>query len=146
MIIYLKIAILLNLVLVGLVKSSLPIFHKNKKIQKIRSIPNNFFLNENTEDLYRNELANSRRGPRYFCRGKEDDSQHEHSENCYKYWHCLYVDTIFEIALERNCPIGTMFHPILKQCEISTMVNEYSMIFLKIFLIKSFLFLNEKNL
>lgn len=60
--------------------------------------------------------------PDYSCRNKEDDGYYEHVINCHKYWHCLYVDTIFERAFERKCPIGTMFHPLLRSCEISTMV------------------------
>ena len=61
--------------------------------------------------------------PDYSCRNKEDDGYYEHEESCHKYWHCLYVDTIFERAFERKCPIGTMFHPLLRSCEISTMVT-----------------------
>lgn len=67
--------------------------------------------------------------PNYSCRNKEDDGYYEHDESCHKYWHCLYVDTIFERAFERKCPVGTMFHPLLRSCEISTMV------FLKTFLL-----------
>jgi hypothetical protein len=39
--------------------------------------------------------------PNYSCRNKEDDGYYEHEESCHKYWHCLYVDTIFERAFER---------------------------------------------
>ena len=60
--------------------------------------------------------------PGFTCTDKEDESYHEHID-CKKYWHCLYVGTIFQSALERRCPIGTMFHPIYKKCEISTMVS-----------------------
>lgn len=56
-----------------------------------------------------------------FCADKEDDGHYEH-EDCRKYWHCLYVGTIFQSRVERKCPIGTMFHPFLGQCEISTAV------------------------
>lgn len=62
--------------------------------------------------------------PKYSCAGKEDEGHYEHSD-CKKYWQCLYVGTIFETAVERKCPIGTMFHPIERVCEISTMVCLY---------------------
>ena len=60
--------------------------------------------------------------PDNFCIDKEDDGLYEH-EDCKKYWHCLYVGTIFQSAVERKCPIGTMFHPLMGQCEISTVVR-----------------------
>ena len=59
---------------------------------------------------------------KYSCGGKEDEGHYEHPD-CKKYWQCLYVGTIFETAVERKCPIGTMFHPIERVCEISTMVG-----------------------
>lgn len=59
---------------------------------------------------------------KYSCTGKEDEGHYEHSD-CKKYWQCLYVGTIFETAVERKCPVGTMFHPIERVCEISTMVG-----------------------
>ena len=59
---------------------------------------------------------------RFSCRDKEDEGHYEHTD-CKKYWHCLYVGTIFETALERKCPVGTMFHPIGRVCEISTLVS-----------------------
>lgn len=62
---------------------------------------------------------------KYSCLGKEDEGHYEHPD-CKKYWQCLYVGTIFETAVERKCPIGTMFHPIERVCEISTMVGFYS--------------------
>lgn len=58
----------------------------------------------------------------YDCQDKQDDGYYEH-EDCHKYWHCLYVGTIFQNALERKCPIGTMFHPLQGECEISTFVS-----------------------
>lgn len=59
---------------------------------------------------------------KYSCAGKEDEGHYENAD-CKKYWQCLYVGTIFETAVERKCPIGTMFHPIERVCEISTMVD-----------------------
>ena len=61
---------------------------------------------------------------KYSCVGKDDEGHYEHPD-CKKYWQCLYVGTIFETAVERKCPIGTMFHPIERVCEISTMVGFY---------------------
>ena len=87
---------------------------------------NSIFFKSGDQDEALNEHGLNNRGPKYFCQGKEDDSQHEHFENCHKYWHCLYVGTIFETALERKCPVGTMFHPILRKCEISTFVSALS--------------------
>jgi hypothetical protein len=66
--------------------------------------------------------AANRKTFKYSCSGKEDEGHYEHPD-CKKYWQCLYVGTIFESALERKCPIGTMFHPIERICEISTMVG-----------------------
>ena len=43
----------------------------------------------------------SKKNPKYSCRDKEDEGHYEHEE-CRKYWHCLYVGTIFEYALERK--------------------------------------------
>ena len=60
--------------------------------------------------------------PDNFCIDKEDDGLYEH-DDCKKYWHCLYVGTIFQSAVERKCPVGTMFHPLMSQCEISTVVR-----------------------
>lgn len=57
----------------------------------------------------------------FSCSDKEDDKHYEHVD-CRKYWHCLYVGSIFQTALERKCPMGTMFHPIFKSCELSTIV------------------------
>lgn len=43
----------------------------------------------------------SKKISKYSCRDKEDEGHYEHVE-CRKYWHCLYVGTIFEYALERK--------------------------------------------
>jgi hypothetical protein len=77
-------------------------------------------LNNNINDE-ENPIQRIKEPPGFTCSDKEDESYHEH-QDCKKYWHCLYVGTIFQSALERRCPIGTMFHPIYKKCEISTMV------------------------
>ena len=70
-----------------------------------------------------NKISTSNKKPvKFSCTDKEDEGHYEHTD-CKKYWHCLYVGTIFENALERKCPIGTMFHPIERVCEISTMVS-----------------------
>ncbi len=59
----------------------------------------------------------------YFdCSNRTDDGNFEHPD-CKKYWHCVYVGTLFESALERECPQGTMFHPILGFCEVSNWVR-----------------------
>jgi hypothetical protein len=67
---------------------------------------------------------NSRGEPvlHFICSDKENDMIYEHTD-CHKYWHCLYVGTVFELALERKCPVGTMFHRLSGTCEISTMVT-----------------------
>ena len=70
--------------------------------------------NKTKENVSKNNI-------KFSCKYKEDEAYYEHHD-CHKYWHCLYVGTIFENALERKCPIGTMFHPIQRTCEISTMV------------------------
>lgn len=80
---------------------------------------------EQNKALYYEDIGTKRIGPKYFCRNKKNEGQYEHRDDCHKYWHCLYVGTIFEIALERKCPIGTMFHPLERKCEISTQVNYY---------------------
>jgi hypothetical protein len=59
----------------------------------------------------------------FSCSDKEDDQHYEHLD-CKKYWHCLYVGSIFQTALERKCPPGTMFHPISSTCELSTIVTD----------------------
>jgi hypothetical protein len=66
--------------------------------------------------------TSTKKTPDNYCDDKEDDGLYE-NENCKKYWHCLYVGTIFQSAVERKCPIGTMFHPLIGQCEISTVVS-----------------------
>jgi hypothetical protein len=68
-----------------------------------------------------NRISIKKKPTEFSCSNKEDEGHYEHYD-CKKYWHCLYVGTIFENALERKCPIGTMFHPIERVCEISTMV------------------------
>ena len=68
-------------------------------------------------------MVSNRKKSKYSCADKEDDGHYEHVD-CKKYWHCLYVGTIFEYALERKCPVGTMFHPIQRVCEISTVVSK----------------------
>lgn len=70
--------------------------------------------------IFKNKVT-SKKKSNYSCVDKEDDGHYEHID-CKKYWHCLYVGTIFEYALERKCPVGTMFHPIQRICEISTVV------------------------
>ena len=67
----------------------------------------------------------TKKSSKYSCRDKEDEGHYVHVE-CRKYWHCLYVGTIFEYALERKCPVGTMFHPVERVCEISTMVSFFA--------------------
>jgi hypothetical protein len=85
-----------------------------KRLNTINNINNNkhiFWLTTSTTKT-----------PDNFCIDKEDDGLYEH-DDCKKYWHCLYVGTIFQSAVERKCPIGTMFHPLMSQCEISTVVR-----------------------
>jgi len=71
-----------------------------------------------------NRISIKKKPSEFSCSNKEDEGHYEHYD-CKKYWHCLYVGTIFENALERKCPIGTMFHPIERVCEISTMVFQF---------------------
>ena len=81
-----------------------------------------------------------KKAPKYSCADKEDDGHYEHID-CKKYWHCLYVGTIFEYALERKCPIGTMFHPLQRVCEISTVViSEHLFFFFSFFILYKLLF------
>jgi hypothetical protein len=56
--------------------------------------------NDNNDDDIIQPIKN-KNIPNYSCRNKEDDGYYEHEESCHKYWHCLYVDTIFERAFER---------------------------------------------
>ncbi len=91
-----------------------------KKFHIKRSILDDFISKEKS---FEEEGDYKRIGPKYFCHEKDDEGRYEHSGDCQKYWHCLYVGTIFEIALERKCPVGTMFHPLNHQCEISTLVE-----------------------
>ncbi|CAF0975712.1 unnamed protein product [Brachionus calyciflorus] len=68
---------------------------------------------------------------KFSCSDKLDESYYAHHD-CHKYWHCLYVGTVFESALERKCPAGTMFHPIQRNCETSaslTCLNWYKFIY-----------------
>jgi hypothetical protein len=97
---------------------------------------NSFYETPITTELYRfkrgvpyyvadgtgKRLTTAKKVTKYSCIDKEDDGLYEHKD-CRKYWHCLYVGTIFENALERKCPIGTMFHPFERNCEISTLVR-----------------------
>jgi hypothetical protein len=88
-------------------------------------ITSTYNYNSNEDDADNNSIMGANKikePPGFTCTDKEDESYHEHLD-CRKYWHCLYVGTIFQSALERRCPIGTMFHPIYKKCEISTMVS-----------------------
>lgn len=103
--------------------------HNIRKIRIHRSILDTFLLKDKpkTKALYNDLVGYDHKdtkviGPKHFCRDKDDEGQYAHAEDCHKYWHCLYVGTIFEIALERKCPIGTMFHPLERDCEISTVV------------------------
>jgi hypothetical protein len=75
----------------------------------------------------------------FSCSDKEDDKHYEH-EDCKKYWHCLYVGSIFQTALERKCPLGTMFHPLLGTCELSTIVSSLFCFFILKKLIQSIYF------
>lgn len=72
---------------------------------------------ENSERRMTTKLS----GSKYSCNNKQDEGHYVHKD-CRKYWHCLYVGTVFEEALERKCPVGTMFHPIQRICEMSPMV------------------------
>jgi hypothetical protein len=51
--------------------------------------------------LNKADVDASKKTAKYSCRDKEDEGHYEHEE-CRKYWHCLYVGTIFEYALERK--------------------------------------------
>jgi len=51
--------------------------------------------------LNKADVDASKKTSKYSCRDKEDEGHYEHEE-CRKYWHCLYVGTIFEYALERK--------------------------------------------
>lgn len=69
-----------------------------------------------------NDSRYNQKPVKFSCQDKDDEGHYEHPD-CRKYWHCLYVGTIFETALERKCPMGTMFQPVTRVCEISTMVG-----------------------
>ena len=79
-------------------------------------------LNENFTKRYFWFTTTTKKAPDYYCDDKEDDGLYEH-DDCRKYWHCLYVGTIFQSPVERKCPIGTMFQSLMGQCEISTVVS-----------------------
>lgn len=98
-----------------------------QNVNKKRSYYDSYNNNNNNYDRMRYNTVTmaSKKKSKYSCRDKEDEGHYEHVD-CRKYWHCLYVGTIFETALERKCPIGTMFHPIERLCEISTMVDIYN--------------------
>lgn len=86
-----------------------------------------FKMLENSERRLTPRLTDEK----YSCRHKQDEGYYVH-KNCRKYWHCLYVGTVFEEALERKCPAGTMFHPIQRNCEMSPtvlLVNIYKNLF-----------------
>lgn len=87
------------------------------KTNHLRGI-NVFKIYENSERRISNKYHNEMK---FSCNDKEDEGHYVH-QDCRKYWHCLYVGTVFEAALERKCPAGTMFHPIQRACEISSMV------------------------
>lgn len=71
------------------------------------SFKGNYVKREQPNFHHANGLLNkvdvdaSKRVSKYSCRDKEDEGHYEHEE-CRKYWHCLYVGTIFEYALERK--------------------------------------------
>ncbi|RNA31635.1 hypothetical protein BpHYR1_045900 [Brachionus plicatilis] len=75
-----------------------------------------FRMLENSEQRLAPKLS------KYSCSNRQDEGHYVHKD-CRKYWHCLYVGTVFEEALERKCPAGTMFHPIQRTCEMSPMLN-----------------------
>jgi hypothetical protein len=86
-----------------------------------RLIANNKFRTTTTTTTTTTE---SSKLAKFSCSDKEDDKHYEHVD-CKKYWHCLYVGTIFETALERKCPLGTMYHPMFLKCELSTIVSAF---------------------
>ena len=76
----------------------------NRKINsnkyKQHQQPSTTNANESDDDVVIHPIRN-KNIPTYSCHNKEDDGYYEHEESCHKYWHCLYVDTIFERAFER---------------------------------------------
>jgi hypothetical protein len=109
------------------------LYGKSKQqLKPTTGVPKRFVFNENN---YMDQISDSVRtfgvkvttekstaSGSFSCSDKEDDRHYEH-EDCKKYWHCLYVGSIFQTALERKCPPGTMFHPLLSTCELSTIVS-----------------------
>ncbi|CAF1531951.1 unnamed protein product [Rotaria magnacalcarata] len=61
----------------------------------------------------------------FDCTGYEDDSYHPifDADDCRRYWHCIYVDTVYMHAVKRVCPAGTEFDATLKKCETSGQVD-----------------------
>lgn len=66
----------------------------------------------------------------FDCTGHEDDSFHPvyDAEDCRRYWHCIYVDTVYMHAVKRVCPAGTEFDSALRKCETSALVCVYDFI------------------
>lgn len=100
------------IVLSCLYSSALSYDYQNYDYYRNGFIDNNAFIERET----------TQKPIKFDCTGKQDEGHYEH-QDCRKYWHCLYVGTVFQSALERKCPIGTMYHPVQRQCEISISVK-----------------------
>ncbi|CAF2957024.1 unnamed protein product [Rotaria sp. Silwood2] len=61
----------------------------------------------------------------FDCTGYEDDSYHPiyDADDCRRYWHCIYVNTVYMHAVKRVCPAGTEFDATLRKCETSSLVD-----------------------
>jgi hypothetical protein len=87
---------------------------------------NKLFFWFNYDQVYDDQYLQLDNKNLFDCTNKTDNGYYVHHD-CRKYWHCLYVGTLFELALERKCPIGTMFHPIQGFCEVSNWVSSLIM-------------------
>lgn len=127
-----RLIVLLNMViLASIVNADDVIENKNRSDSSLAKKPPqqrgiSFYIPDDVNARQVSSKGTKKPAPKYSCAGKEDEGHYE-NQDCKKYWQCLYVGTIFETAVERKCPVGTMFHPIERVCEISTMV--ISMIF-----------------
>ncbi|CAF1048884.1 unnamed protein product [Rotaria sordida] len=61
----------------------------------------------------------------FDCTGYEDDSYHPiyDADDCRRYWHCIYVNTVYMHAVKRVCPAGTEFDATLRKCETASLVD-----------------------
>ncbi|CAF0872157.1 unnamed protein product, partial [Didymodactylos carnosus] len=73
--------------------------------------------------LYYSNLTLTLPNEEFDCNGFEDDSYHPFYDDCLHYWHCLYVGTVYQRSVLRECPEGTEFDTDLKKCETAVLVT-----------------------